>query len=67
MTSERKGTTKSGGQKHQLDKFYTKPTIAKWCIDKIDLNFHLEEEYPLPKNSFLLNDEPVDVPCVFQI
>lgn len=167
MTSERKGTTKSGGQKHQLDKFYTKPTIAKWCIDKIDLaeyqtiiepsagngafsnqienvlafdlhpeskniikqnwfdykntrspdktliignppfgqqnnlaikfinhaaefadtiafilpksfmkesiqdkidlNFHLEEEYQLPKNSFLLNDEPVDVPCVFQI
>lgn len=23
-----KGTTKSGGQKHALDKFYTKPEIA---------------------------------------
>lgn len=30
----KKGTTKSGGQKHSLDKFYTKPEIAKFLIDK---------------------------------
>lgn len=29
-----KGTTKSGGQKHALDKFYTKPEVAKKFIDK---------------------------------
>lgn len=167
MSSNRKGTTKSGGQKHYLDKFYTKPEIAQWCINKIDtkeysliiepsagngafsnqienilafdlhpenptikkqnwfdfnteraqnkilvignppfgqqnnlaikfinhaakfadtiafilpksfmkesiqdkinLNFHLTQEYQIPKNSFLLNGEPIDVPCVFQI
>lgn len=33
----RKGTTKSGGQKHSLDKFYTKPKIAKDLIDKCDV------------------------------
>lgn len=29
-----KGTTKSGGQKHALDKFYTSIPVAKYCIDK---------------------------------
>lgn len=29
-----KGTTKSGGQKHSLDKFYTSIPVAKHCIDK---------------------------------
>lgn len=33
----RKGTTKSGGQKHALDKFYTKPEIAKDFIDKCNI------------------------------
>lgn len=33
----KRGTTKSGGQKHALDKFYTKPEIAQFCIDKINL------------------------------
>lgn len=36
-----KGTTKSGGQKNELDKFYTKPEIAKYCLSQIP-NF---EEY----------------------
>ena len=33
----RKGTTKSGGQKHTLDKFYTKPDIAKQCLKMLPL------------------------------
>lgn len=35
--------------------------------NKLNLNFILKEEYILPKNSFRLNNEPYDVPCVFQI
>lgn len=31
------GTTKANGQKHALDKFYTKPEIAKACLDSLDL------------------------------
>jgi len=30
-------------------------------------NFHLIHEYDLPPNSFLVNNIPCDVPCVFQI
>lgn len=33
--NNRLGTTKSLGQKHTLDKFYTKPEIALSCIEKI--------------------------------
>jgi predicted RNA methylase len=33
-----KGTTKSGGQKHDLDKFYTKPEIALACIQRLDIS-----------------------------
>lgn len=33
-----KGTTKSGGQKDVLDKFYTKPEIAKSFIDKTNID-----------------------------
>lgn len=29
--------TKSKGQKHRLDKFYTKPEIARQCVDRIEL------------------------------
>ena len=35
--------------------------------DKLDKNFWLIEELILPKNSFTLNGEDYDVPCVFQI
>lgn len=30
------GTTKANGQKHSLDKFYTKSDVAKTCIDSVD-------------------------------
>jgi hypothetical protein len=33
----------------------------------VPLNFHLILEVDLPSNSFLVNDKPYDVPCVFQI
>ena len=33
----------------------------------VPLNFHLILEVDLPMNSFLVNGEPYDVPCVFQI
>ena len=35
--------------------------------NKLDLHFHLKQEYILPKKSFTLNGEDYDVPCVFQI
>jgi len=31
------------------------------------LNFHLQCEYDLPNNSFIVDNESYDVPCVFQI
>lgn len=33
----------------------------------IPLNYHLIYEYDLPENSFILNKQDYDVPCVFQI
>lgn len=33
-----KGITKSGGRKHELDKFYTKPEIAELCLKQLNLN-----------------------------
>ena len=35
--------------------------------NRLDLSFFLTQERILPENSFLLNDEPYGVPCVFQI
>lgn len=35
--------------------------------NKIDKNLHLVAEWDLPKNSFLLEGLPYDVPCCFQI
>ena len=34
---------------------------------KIDKLFHLEYEKDLPENSFIINGEKCDVPCIFQI
>lgn len=33
-----RGTTKSNGSKHALDKFYTKPEIAAQCLASLDLS-----------------------------
>jgi len=35
--------------------------------NKLNLNFKLVFDMDLPKNSFILNNEPYDVPCCFQI
>lgn len=35
--------------------------------NKLPLNFWLAHEIEVPKNSFTLNEQPYDVPCVFQI
>ena len=35
--------------------------------DRVPLNFHLNGEWGIPKNSFLLDGKTFDVPCVFQI
>jgi hypothetical protein len=35
--------------------------------NRLDLNFRLKLDKDLPKNSFVLNGEPYDVPCCFQI
>ena len=36
-------------------------------ISKLDRNFHLDYNEELPENSFELQGQPYDVPCVFQI
>jgi Uncharacterized protein conserved in bacteria (DUF2188) len=35
--------------------------------DRLNLNFHIKFDTDLPKYSFILNGEPYDVPCCFQI
>lgn len=43
-------------------------TFMKESIqNKLDRHFILEKYIELPKNSFLLNDEPYDVHCIFQV
>ncbi len=46
-----------------LPKSFKKDSMKKF----FPLNFHLEFEADLPKNSFLVNDKSYDVPCIFQI
>ena len=46
-----------------LPKSYKKISVH----DKIPLNYHLTISVDLPFNSFLLNGDEYDVPCVFQI
>ena len=46
-----------------LPKSFMKSSVQ----NRLDLRFHLDKCVELPKNSFLLNGEPYDVPCVFQI
>jgi hypothetical protein len=38
MSEIKSGITKSQGRKHTLDKFYTKPLVAKICINSLDLS-----------------------------
>ena len=46
-----------------LPKSFKKDSMKK----HFPLNFHLEVEYDLPVNSFIVNNNIYDVPCVFQI
>lgn len=46
-----------------LPKSFKKDSMQKHFV----ANFHLIHEYDLPSNSFLVNNIPCDVPCVFQI
>ena len=46
-----------------LPKSFKKDSLKK----HFPLNFHLIYEYDLPKNSFIVDNEEHDVPCVFQI
>jgi hypothetical protein len=48
--------------------FIIPKTFRKTSLqNRLNLNFHLKLDNDLPKNSFILNDEPYDVPCCFQI
>lgn len=48
--------------------FILPKSFKKYSIqNRLPLNFHLEQEYELPKNSFTLMGQDYDVPCVFQI
>lgn len=54
--NHRKGTTKSGGRKHSLDKFYTNPKTALSCIALLELDeFALIIEPAAGNGSFSLN------------
>lgn len=46
-----------------LPKSFRKPSFEK----TFDLYFHKIVDIELPKNSFILNDKPHDVPCIFQV
>jgi len=46
-----------------LPKSFKKESIQK----KLDGRFHQVYEKDIPKNSFILNNEEYDVPCVFQV
>lgn len=46
-----------------LPKSFKKDSLKK----HFPLNYHLECEYDLPENSFLIGETEYDVPCVFQI
>jgi hypothetical protein len=46
-----------------LPKSFTKPSM----FNAFGRKFHLLQSVDLEKNSFVLNDTPYDVPCVFQI
>jgi predicted RNA methylase len=48
--------------------FIIPKTFRKKSLQKrLHLNFHLKLDIDLPKDSFILNGEPYDVPCCFQI
>lgn len=46
-----------------LPKSFKKDSLIK----KVPLNFHRVAEIDLPDNSFIVNDAPHNVPCIFQI
>ena len=46
-----------------LPRSFTKPSMQK----AFPLSFHLVDEMALPAMSFVVDDEPYDVPCVFQV
>lgn len=46
-----------------LPRSFTKPSMQK----AFPLCFHLVHSSALPRNSFVVNDMPYDVPCVFQV
>ena len=46
-----------------LPKSFKKDSLKK----HFPLHFHLECEYDIPKNSFIVDGQSYDVPCVFQI
>ena len=46
-----------------LPKSFKKPSM----YNTFPLNFHLLKEIDLPENSFLVNNNEYDVPCIFQI
>lgn len=59
---------KHSAEKAQVIAFILPLSFVKPSMQNaFPLNFHLLESIELSKNSFLVNSEPYDVPCVFQI
>jgi hypothetical protein len=46
-----------------LPRSFQKPSMQK----AFPLCFHLNQSLTLPTNAFIVNDQPYDVPCIFQI
>ena len=48
--------------------FIVPATFRKFStLKQLNLNFHLVHDSPLPKNSFVFEGKPCDIPCIFQI
>lgn len=52
------GITKSSGQKHEHDKFYTKPHIAESCVSKLDIKSYTDIIEPSAGNGSFLPHLP---------
>ncbi len=55
-------------EKAKIIAFIVPRTFRKQSVrDKLNLSFHLRHDQDIPKNAFIKDGQPHDVPCAFQI